>query len=70
MIGTNSSTAKSTIELETGDTVVVDHQRFEVLAVTFYSNGTAQVMLISEFGPDWDLGVAKEDYEEPLWETV
>lgn len=70
MIGTSSTTSQSTLELETGETVVIDHQRFEVLAVVFYRNGTAQVMLGSEFGLDWDLWVAKEDYEEVMWETV
>jgi hypothetical protein len=75
MIGTAHGVMVSTTELqeyvaEDANTFVyVDRALYEVVQVTFYSNGVAKVTLAPQFGSDWVLEVAKEDYDEPMWEV-
>lgn len=70
MIGSAQGIMISTDELEIDQTVSVDHQLFQVYSVQFLSNGTAKVTLIPQVGDNWVLEVAREDWEEPMWELV
>jgi hypothetical protein len=68
MIGQAAGSMKTTKELEIGDTVSVDHQRFTVVAL--YRTGDWLVELEPQFGPTWPLEVGQEDLEEPIWEVA
>lgn len=74
-IGTVRGALVSTVELQeqllegANPFVNVDHQLYEVFNVVFHSDGHATVLLALPYGEDWVLEVAKEDYEEPMWEV-
>lgn len=71
MQGTQAGTIVATTELEPFVQVSIDHELWTVLRVVYYSAGRAVVQLYSPIsGNDWDLEVARGDYDEPMWELV
>jgi len=75
-IGSVRGQAVTTAELmdmaqEDEVTVLVDHERYLVLSVNFWSTGDAKVLLAPEvIGDEWLLEVGKHDADEPIWEIA
>lgn len=72
MIGQAAGVMVSTSDLQgmQDREVSIDHQRYTVLEVKFFSSGRAVVFLEPVTGDTWELEVGREDYDEPMWELV
>lgn len=68
-IGTVSGNVISTTELNIGQEVTVDHERFSVSDIA-PQEGHWLVSLEPMFGETWELEVASADLAEPMWELA
>jgi hypothetical protein len=69
--GNVTSALVPTIELNEGDQVILDHERYTVHGWEFKEHTMDLVVgLEPQFGPTWYLEVASHDAQEPIWERI
>lgn len=69
MIGSAQGIMVSTAELQGGQTVLVDHQEFQVVEFEPLPEGVA-VVLAPAYGHSWTVQVHEVDCQEPMWEIL
>lgn len=70
MVGPGKGSMQATSDLELGTMVSMDHQEYEVVAVTSLTSGCTVVSLATDCGPFEEIEVATVDIDEPIWEVA